>query len=303
MPTIRQLSHAAALIEEGSFSAAATACNISQSAFSRSIQSLEETLGATLFDRFSSHVEPTVFGVSVLAKAASIGFELEELEREIASLKGLTTGSLSVAMGSNAAEISGNKALGALSSELPGVEFQVRVVGWQEVIDAVLGREAELGFAEISTIADDQQFEVESVASHPGIFICRRQHPLRARKRLKVADLDPYRVVIMPGLKAIQRFMPEIGDVIEGVNESKKPIVVDNYSSACEIVRHSDAVTMATKEQFDSWPNSADFHILPISYPWLYLDYGFISLRSRSLSPAAARFMEVVRGIESEIGS
>jgi len=37
---------------------------------------------------------------------------------------------------------------------------------------------------------------------------------------------------------------------------------------------------------------------LPVDVPWLKLNYGFIVKRARTLSPAAAAFMEAVRTIE-----
>ena len=41
---------------------------------------------------------------------------------------------------------------------------------------------------------------------------------------------------------------------------------------------------------------------LPFDAPWLSLDYGFITKRGRTLSPAALAFMETVRTIERDIG-
>jgi DNA-binding transcriptional LysR family regulator len=40
---------------------------------------------------------------------------------------------------------------------------------------------------------------------------------------------------------------------------------------------------------------------LPVEAPWLTLNYGFITKRGRTLSPAAEAFMEIVREIDSVI--
>jgi len=53
---INQLRQLEALAQHGTMSAAANACNLSQSAFSRSIQRLESELGAQLFDRQKNSV-------------------------------------------------------------------------------------------------------------------------------------------------------------------------------------------------------------------------------------------------------
>ncbi len=41
--------------------------------------------------------------------------------------------------------------------------------------------------------------------------------------------------------------------------------------------------------------------MLPIDTPWLSLNYGFITKRGRTLSPAAEAYMEIVREIERGI--
>ena len=59
---LRQLRQVLAIAESRNYLRAAEALHISQSALSRSIQSLEATLGVTLFDRYKRNVEPTEFG-------------------------------------------------------------------------------------------------------------------------------------------------------------------------------------------------------------------------------------------------
>ena len=48
---IRRLTHFIALAEEGRFAVAAERVHLSQAAFSRSIQALEQRMGLKLFDR------------------------------------------------------------------------------------------------------------------------------------------------------------------------------------------------------------------------------------------------------------
>jgi DNA-binding transcriptional LysR family regulator len=93
--------------------------------------------------------------------------------------------------------------------------------------------------------------------------------------------------------------LSDLGKISSETGQWVPPVEVDNYSSIREIIRYSDSITFASRQQVEQWPDSADFHLLPIRAPWLHLDYGFISLRGRTLSPAAIRFKELVREIES----
>ena len=74
MSTLKQLSHALTLTlaRHGNFHRAAKAENLSQPALSRSIRSLEEGLGAQLFDRQTEVVTPTLYGEALLQRARTI---------------------------------------------------------------------------------------------------------------------------------------------------------------------------------------------------------------------------------------
>ncbi|MCI4183925.1 LysR family transcriptional regulator, partial [Dickeya dianthicola] len=79
---LRQLRHFIALIEHRNFTSAAQAMNISQSAFSRSIQSLEQSVGARLIDRHH-HLEPTKKGLLVLEHARRLTGYAQDLINDI----------------------------------------------------------------------------------------------------------------------------------------------------------------------------------------------------------------------------
>ena len=91
----RQLVHALCLFKHGNFTRAAIEANISQSAFSRSIQNLEDDLGILLFDRDTATVIPTSYGEMFLRRAAAIVADAQELEREVHLMRGLEVGSFS----------------------------------------------------------------------------------------------------------------------------------------------------------------------------------------------------------------
>ena len=302
MINLRQLQHALALREHSSFGKAAKSCNISQPAFSRSIQQLEKSLGTRLFDRRGGVIEPTNIGESVLSRAAVISNESYELEREVVLLKGLEFGNLVVAVGTNAAEISGAKAIGMLMQQYPAITSQILVLGWRQVMDQILSQHADVGLAEIGTAELDERIQVEPVAAHPVRFYCRSKHPLYRRKRLAIADLGQYPLVG-------SRLPPRVagcffgGGSLDALNGDFVPAIEsDEPTMARNIVRQSNAISYAAIPQLCSWPDREDFHILPVIEPWMQLNYGFISLKNRTLSPAALKFMELVLAAEAELG-
>ena len=66
---IRRLRHLVALAQEQHFARAAERVNLSQSAFSRSIQALEDEAGTLLFERAANQIRPTAPGRFLIGRA------------------------------------------------------------------------------------------------------------------------------------------------------------------------------------------------------------------------------------------
>lgn len=78
-PSTKQLQYFVALVDAGHFGRAASACFVSQSAFSNAIQALETTLGAQLVDRTNRRVTITATGQEVVTLARLVLRDLTDL--------------------------------------------------------------------------------------------------------------------------------------------------------------------------------------------------------------------------------
>lgn len=81
--SLRQLRYAIALSEHGNFTRAAEACFVTQSTLSAGIRDLEETLGATLFERDKQSVVITPAGMEVVARATKLIAAAADLEQSV----------------------------------------------------------------------------------------------------------------------------------------------------------------------------------------------------------------------------
>jgi DNA-binding transcriptional LysR family regulator len=300
MITLKQLRHARAVARHGNFHRAAKAENISQPALSRSIGALEEQLGVPLFDRQGAAVVPTLYGKVLLERAAKALGETDELLREIQVLKGLEAGSLRIAMGVYAAEMSAGRAAGELVARHPGLECRLKLTSWKDLAGLIRSHAVDLGIGEISTLEDVDELAVEPVGRHRVVLFGRRDHPLAGRERLSSEDLADYPTVtprlppravgLFPGKNRLDR---DSGDLLPSIE-------VDDLASARLVISSSDAFGFATPLQIEPWLRSGEFSVLAFDAPWLELNYGFIYLRKRMLAPAAQLYMELVRDIEQD---
>ena len=298
---LRQLSHALAVWRHRSFRRAAAEQNLSQPALSRSIHNLEESLGVLLFDRQATEVTPTAFGDALLRRAETIVTEAAELEREMKLLKGMDVGGLSVAMGVYAAEMSGNRALAELSRVHPGLQLRVQLRNWRDVERVVRDRQADIGLGEIGHLIDAPDLRVEPVGHHELVFFCRAGHPLLARDTISAEDLDFYPFAGVPIPSRAAHLFPRNCRVDETNGDLIPPILVEDLTAVRTLVANSDAFGSATPVQVQPWLRSGELAVVPFRASWLRLNYGFIFIASRSLSPAAEAFTELVRRIEQEV--
>lgn len=298
---IRQLAHALALSRYGSFRRAAEAEHISQPALSRSIQSLEDSLGVVLFDRHSAEITPTAYGEALLERAGTILAEAKELEREMVLLQGLDLGRLSLGMGLFSAELSGDPALADLLTAHPKLKISVRLRYWTELENAVERREVDLAFGEVGHLRNSPGLLVEPVGRHELLFFCRPGHSILSRKSISVSDLDAFPLVCPPVRAADAKFFPRNLQVDESGVYAFPPIQVEELTAMRAIVAGTDAISFATPVQLEHLLQRDEVAAIPFRASWLRLDYGFFYLASRSLSPAAEAFMTRVRRIERDL--
>lgn len=134
------------IVEHGSLSAAARAKRISQPAVTKQLQRMEAELGLALLERGPKRqVELTPAGERVLAFARETLAHYEILERELAALKTMGRGILTLAASTIPGEYVLPGLLAAFRTRYPQVEVQMSVSDTAGVLTRLLADEADVG--------------------------------------------------------------------------------------------------------------------------------------------------------------
>jgi DNA-binding transcriptional LysR family regulator len=303
MHSVRQFELVKALATHRHFGRAAAALGVSQPALTRSLKHLEDVLGVPLFDR--QGVTPTVFGELMLNHGEPVIKGFADLLREIDLAKGLEIGEFSVSAGPYPAEISGQRAIGMLSAQHPRLFVELKLFNWTKIVNQVLNGRIDLGFADLSEAAENPELETEAVRSSRLDFFCAARHPLAGRNSVTLEELCEFPWVGPTVTDRMRRFLPE-GDLPCGVFDAVRKrflprILIGNFSAAKHIVLAGQGIGAALPFQLKREIDDGDCVLLPLELPWLSLNYGFISKRGRTHSPAAKAFMDHVRQIEKEL--
>jgi DNA-binding transcriptional LysR family regulator len=305
MLSIRNLQLVLALDRHRSFSRAAAALGVSQPSLTRSLKGLEDELGVQLFDRH--HVAPTVFGQVLIDRGQVVMTSFDDLTREIVRLKGLETGDLKVAMGPYPADISGNRAVALLSARHPHLTVEVTIRDWTRATADVAAGVADLGFADITEASQNASLVTEPLYAAPLQLFVAADNPLASMAELTISHLMEFPWVGPTSPDWLQRQNPEperpFGLVEHEQKRFRPRILVESFSTAKAIVLAGVAVSACVPIQIKDEIAAGKLVLLPIRLPSLQLNYGFISRRGRSPSPAMESFMSIVRSLQAEIAS
>jgi DNA-binding transcriptional LysR family regulator len=298
---LRLLKCALALNEHRNFARAAEHLAISQPTLTRSIQDLERLLGVKLFDRNRRGVEPTTFGSLVLNSARRVALDIEELNREIALLKGLNVGELTIGVGAIVAQTWMPGAVAGLLAKYPKLKLRIITNDWWDLGPALHERRIDLGIGELDIVSEDPDIGIEPLPHRKVRFFCRAGHPLERAKHLTIPQIGEYPLVAPKLPKRAHEHLAgcqSMGQMSDNGKYFEPQIECQNLDACLRIVNGSDAIGIAPVSSLG--PLLAKDGVVPIPFeaPWLRTNYGILRLRDRTLAPAGIAFCEEVTAAE-----
>ena len=140
------LEHFIAVVEERSFSRAAEKVLRTQPAVSQSIKKLEEEIGTPLFARDTPELALTEAGKVLLDYAHRMLSLRYEAFDDLAQLKSLNGGTVTIAAHESAAHYLLPSALRDYAKKFPRIKIELHGTPVSEISEKVLEREVDLGF-------------------------------------------------------------------------------------------------------------------------------------------------------------
>ena len=131
---LRKLHHIQTIAKTGSFVRAATVLAITQSALTRSIQSVEAHFGVRIFDRDRGGVHLTAVGRSLLERAAPLLREAQDIEDELLRIGGGEEGAVAIGMSPIVAKAALKPLLADQLHQRPAARTQAYVRGSERLL-------------------------------------------------------------------------------------------------------------------------------------------------------------------------
>jgi len=294
---LRQLRFLVAVVEEGSFTAAATRMHATQSGVSAQIKLLEESLNAQLFDRSVAGVVPTTAGKLAYHRATRILRETSALLSDVSALEDSVTGTVSAGLMPTTTRSVIAPVLEKFASRHPNVNVKIEEAYSAHLCAGVTS--GRLDFAVVPPSNLGTGLRSTQLETDVEVFVTA---PNKELKHLSIVDLttmEPLKLVL-PGLENARR--ARIEECINTYNIPVKSIMeLDAMMATLDLVARSDWTTILPGCLLIDDIDSGERSLHPINKPIMSLTYVLVEQSSKTLSPAAQLLSDALQVELSEV--
>ena len=196
-PTIDQLKVLLAVVETGSFTAAARRQNRAVSAISYAIATLEQQLGIALFDREGARTPTlTPAGLAVLAKARVVAVGVDDLRASVRSLLGGVEAEVTLVVDVMLPSARLVDAVQAFEATFPTVKLRLHVEALSAVAQLVRSGMARVGVGG-GVLATEADLELIHVGDVDMIPVAAPHHPLALARPVAPGEARRHRQLIL----------------------------------------------------------------------------------------------------------
>jgi DNA-binding transcriptional LysR family regulator len=279
-----------AVVDLGSFGEAANALHVSQPALSRRIKKLEEQLGVRLLDRTTRQVSLSVVGRDFVPRVRHLVDELDTSLLSIREIAGRHSGQVSIACVPTAAFYFLPEVLRTFSQEFPRVRVRIIDEGANTVLRSVLQGEADIGINLLGL--DEPEIDFEPLLVEPFVLACQRGHPLARMKKVRWANLAPYKLISASRVSGnrllIDQRLASLRSRPRGIYE------VRHLTTALGMVEANLGVAALPRMTI---PRDGHHSVVgrPLIDPVVNRTIGIIRRRASNLSPAAMEFYTILK--------
>lgn len=291
MIELRKIRHVMEVARHSGFARAAEALHITQSALTKSVQSVEEHLGMTLLERGPRGVRLTSDGEWFIERAARVLAEVEEIEIGGQAIRDLRQGHLRIGAAPAALDTLLRDPLAQFVRQFPGVRLDITANTVEQIGVLLVRGELDFAVGALDSLSAEQGLEVKRLYTAPVSMFVRRGHPLDTASTPSLKQIFQYPMVgptpPEPHHQLFRRLAIELG------SPYRQPhVIVSSFAVTQRLIEQTDCFSFVFEEHTDSTVFTTRFRSWPSpeSVPPLAID---VAWRSGWQAPRAA--MEIIR--------
>jgi DNA-binding transcriptional LysR family regulator len=283
-----------AVAELSNFRKAAESVHLSQPAFSRRIDKLEQALGVRLLERTTRRVTLTAVGRDFERKVREL---LDELDNTLLGIRGVAAtrmGEVTVACVPSTVYYYLSEVIRRYHEQAPRVRVKVLDAGANEVLAAVSRGEADFGLNFIG--AQEGELDFEPLVEERFVAACRRDHPIATMQRVSWAQLGQHDYISV-GRASGNRVL--LDQALAGIKERPQAIYEAQHVTTTLGLVEAGLGVAAVPSMAMPGPGHPLLVSVPLVDPVITRIVGLIRRRGRSLSPAAQQLYDLFSEVKS----
>lgn len=299
---LQELRAIAAIGRGGSILAAAELLGSTQPALTRSLAAAEAKLGVKLFDRLPRGVRPTVFGEALLRRIAAIFHEISGAADDIASLQGLSSGTLSIGVMPLGAAGLVPKALQRILAGRPRLRVTVLEGNPEFLLNELRMRRVEIIVGRIALADAESELRKEVLYDEQLSVAAHVTNALHRRPRISLSELADQPWILPPPGTA---FFSQVATMfrLAGVAIPTCQITTLSVPLNLGMVAGSDYLSILPRSLISLGAIPPSIRPLSVALPSTRGPVGFILLTAGSETPALNEFISAIRSVAATLAS
>jgi DNA-binding transcriptional LysR family regulator len=283
-----------AVAELGNFRKAAETVHLSQPAFSRRIDKLEQALGVRLLERTTRRVTLTTVGRDFERKVREL---LDDLDNTLLGIRGVAAnrmGVVTVACVPSAVYYYLSRVIRQYHEQCPRVRVRVLDSGANQVLSAVINGEADFGINFIG--AQEGELEFQPLVEERFVAACRRDHPIARLRRVSWAQLATHDMISVSQTSGNRLLLDQ---ALAGLPGRPQSIYETQHVTTMLGLVEAGLGVAAVPSTAMPGPDHPLLVSVPLVDPVVTRRVGLIRRRGRKLSPAAQQLYDLFAPIKA----
>lgn len=300
---LRHLQILMAVTQSGSMAKAADRLSISHPVISKAIAELEQALGVRLFDRGSQGVEPTLYGRALVQCGVAVFDELQQGVRQVGFLADPTAGQLRIGAGEAMAAGLVPAIAERLLRRFPGLILEAAHADTGNLQYRELReRDVELMVGRIPMPFAQDDLLAETLFDEELLVAAGMQSPWARRRRIELGELinEPW---ILAPTESLPGRLYEETFAMRGLAVPRPSVITLSIHMCSTMVATGRFVALLPGSLLRLAAKRLSVRILPVELPSLPRPVGIVTVKNRTLSPFAERFIECAREVAKSVGS
>jgi DNA-binding transcriptional LysR family regulator len=283
------------IVEMKSFSRAAEATLITQSAMSHMIRNLEAEMGVKLLNRSGKTVIPTPAGRLFYRNAKKILDQYRTMEDSIYTLINKVKGTLCIGASTTVAMYLLPRVFYSFSRSYPDVRIDLSVSSTEKIINCLYEGSIESAIVE-GNLKDSMLFPYE-IAEDDIVIIASNDNPLAKKKVVAPGDLLSQQFIMPETGSGIREF---VDDLLQGLKIDPKDIKVlmtlGNTELIVQLVQYGMGISFVSKWAVFKALKDESIKVLNLSGRRLQRKFYLVSAEKEPTTIVARTFAKFVKG-------